>query len=88
MIALNEVADEAFLSRLLILIVVAIVITIDVYGVVGVIVKMDDVGLHLAGRSSKAAQKVGRGLVVAMPRLLAVISVVAIGRGDDHWSGG
>jgi len=77
-IALNEVTDEPFLSRLLILIVVAIVITVAVYGVVGVIVKMDDVGLHLAGRSSRAAQKVGRGLVAAMPRLLAVVSVVGI----------
>jgi predicted DNA repair protein MutK len=77
-IALNEVADEAFISRLLILIVVAIVITVAVYGVVGVIVKMDDVGLHLAGRTSAASQKVGRGLVHAMPRLLSVISVVGV----------
>ncbi|WP_243057968.1 DUF808 domain-containing protein [Nocardioides sp. SR21] len=77
-IALNEVADESFLNRLLILVVVAIVITIAVYGVVGVIVKMDDVGLHLAGRRSAAAQAIGRGLVAAMPRLLAVISVVGI----------
>ncbi len=49
-IALNEVADEPFLSRLAILVVVAIAITIAVYGVVGVIVKMDDVGL-LPGRA-------------------------------------
>ena len=85
-IALNEVADESFISRLLILVVVAIVITVAVYGVVGLIVKMDDIGLHLAGRSSALAQKVGRGLVAAMPRLLAVISVV--GTVAMLWVGG
>ncbi|MFC5178556.1 DUF808 domain-containing protein [Nocardioides taihuensis] len=77
-IALNEVADEAFVPRAIILVVVAIAITILVYGVVGLIVKMDDVGLLLAGRSSTSAQKVGRGLVHAMPRLLSVISVVGV----------
>ena len=52
-IALNEVADQAFLPRLIILAVVAVVITVVVYGVVAVIVKMDDIGLSLAQRSSK-----------------------------------
>jgi predicted DNA repair protein MutK len=77
-IALNEVADEALLPRALILLVVAVAITILVYGVVGLIVKMDDVGLHLAQRSSASAQRLGLGLVRAMPRLLAIISVVGV----------
>ncbi len=51
-IALNEVTDEPFLSRAAILFVVAIGITVLVYGVVALIVKMDDVGLHLAERTS------------------------------------
>ncbi len=85
-IALNEVADEPFVSRLLILVVVAVVITLAVYGVVGVIVKMDDVGLHLAQRSSAAARRVGLGLVAFMPRLLATISVV--GTAAMLWVGG
>ena len=77
-IALNEVANEPFVSRALILVVVAVVITVLVYGVVGLIVKMDDIGLHLAGRSSGAAQGIGRALVHAMPRLLAVLSTVGV----------
>ena len=77
-IALNEVADESFLPRAIILVVVAIGITILVYGVVAAIVKMDDVGLRLAERSSAASQKVGLGLVRAMPKLLAVISTVGV----------
>jgi uncharacterized protein len=85
-IALNEVAGEAFLSRAVILFVVAIAITVLVYGVVALIVKMDDVGLHLTERTSAAAQRLGHGLVRAMPRLLAVISVV--GTAAMLWVGG
>jgi predicted DNA repair protein MutK len=77
-IALNEVEDEPFLSRAIILVLVAIGITVLVYGVVGLIVKMDDVGLHLAGRESGAARTVGRGLVAAMPKLLSALSTIGI----------
>jgi len=75
-IALDEVADESLWARLAILVVVALVITIAVYGVVALIVKMDDAGLMLTQRTSAFAQRLGRGLVAAMPRLLAVISLV------------
>ena len=85
-IALNEVADQGFVSRALILVVVAIGITLLVYGAVAAIVKMDDAGLALAQRSSAFAQKVGRGMVHAMPRLLTFISVV--GTAAMLWVGG
>jgi predicted DNA repair protein MutK len=77
-IALNEVADEPFVSRTIILVLVAIGITVLVYGVVGLIVKMDDIGLHLAGRQSGAARTVGRGLVAGMPKLLSALSTIGI----------
>ena len=77
-IALNEVDTEPFVSRLVILIVVALLITGLVYGVVGLIVKMDDVGLNLAQRESGTAQKVGRALVKGMPKLLQLLSTVGI----------
>jgi predicted DNA repair protein MutK len=85
-IALNEVSDQDFVARALILVVVAIGITLLVYGAVAAIVKMDDAGVALAERSSALAQKVGRGLVHAMPRLLTVISVV--GTAAMLWVGG
>ncbi|KQP64419.1 MULTISPECIES: DUF808 domain-containing protein [unclassified Nocardioides] len=85
-ISLNEVAEEAFVSRALILVVVAIGITVLVYGVVALIVKTDDVGLSLTQRSSALAQKVGRALVAGMPKLLTVISVV--GTAAMLWVGG
>ncbi len=77
-ISLNEVADEALLSRALILVVVAILITVGVYGVVGLIVKMDDIGLRLAQTREGGAASFGRGLVRAMPVVLSVLSKVGI----------
>ena len=85
-IALNEVADQTFWLRLASLIVVAIVITAAVYGVVALIVKMDDAGLALAQRSSAFAQKLGRGLVAAMPKVLSALSI--IGTVAMLWVGG
>ncbi|WP_324652497.1 DUF808 domain-containing protein [Georgenia sp. H159] len=77
-ISLNEVADEPLLNRALILIVVALGITALVYGVVALIVKMDDIGLRLAERESSGSQRVGRLLVKGMPKVLAVLSVVGV----------
>jgi uncharacterized protein len=77
-IALNEVADEPLLSRAIILTMVAIAITALVYGVVALIVKMDDIGLYLAERESPMSQRIGRGLVRAMPALLRALSTVGI----------
>ena len=85
-IALNEVAGEAFVNRALILIVVAILITIGVYGVVALIVKMDDIGLHLSTRQSSGMRKLGRAMVKGMPKLLAALG--AIGTVAMLWVGG
>jgi uncharacterized protein len=77
-ISLNEVADETLVSRALILVVVAIAITVGVYGVVALIVKMDDVGLRLTRTSQGFSQAFGRGLVRAMPVVLSVLATVGI----------
>ncbi|MBW3638301.1 MAG: DUF808 domain-containing protein [Actinobacteria bacterium] len=85
-ISLNEVVDEPFVSRAVILTVVAIGITVLVYGVVGLIVKMDDAGLRLAESPGKGLAAFGRGLVKAMPRLLTALTVV--GTAAMLWVGG
>ncbi len=85
-IALKEVIDESFISRAAILAVVAIVITAIVYGVVAAIVKMDDVGLHLATNGGSTSRRVGRGLVGGMPKLLNLLSTV--GTAAMLWVGG
>lgn len=85
-IALNEVASEGLLPRAIILTVVAILITIGVYGVVALIVKMDDIGLHLSGKPSAGARRVGLALVTAMPKLLKGLALV--GTVAMLWVGG
>jgi len=77
-IALNEVADEPLLSRAIILVLVALGITLLVYGVVALIVKMDDIGLHLARRENGVSQRVGRALLRGMPVIMKVLSSVGI----------
>ncbi|WP_347303786.1 DUF808 family protein [Croceibacterium sp. TMG7-5b_MA50] len=75
-IALAEVADQTLVTRGVTLALVGIVITVVVYGVVALIVKMDDVGLNLTKRDSAGAQSLGRGLLLAMPRVLTLLSIV------------
>ncbi|WP_106848841.1 DUF808 domain-containing protein [Blastococcus sp. Marseille-P5729] len=77
-ISLNEVANEPFWSRLVIMVIVAIAITVLVYGAVGLIVKMDDIGLSMTRRDSGFAQRFGRGLVKAMPKVMSFLSTVGI----------
>jgi predicted DNA repair protein MutK len=85
-IALKEVLDESIVQRAIILVVVALVITAIVYGVVALIVKMDDIGLRLAQRDSNSSQRVGRLLVDGMPKLLSALSI--IGTAAMLWVGG
>jgi predicted DNA repair protein MutK len=77
-IALKEVISEPLVLRGAILIVVAVGITAVVYGVVALIVKMDDVGLSLAERPSQGSQRLGRLMVAAMPKVLSWLSVIGI----------
>jgi len=85
-IALKEVIEEPLVFRGVILAVVALGITAVVYGVVALIVKMDDLGLKLAERSSPRSQRLGRLLVAAMPKVLNWLSV--IGTAAMLWVGG
>ncbi|MEG8043650.1 DUF808 domain-containing protein [Sphingomonas faeni] len=85
-IALSDVATKPIWEQAIVLALVGIVITIGVYGVVALIVKMDDIGLHLAQRSSAVVQAIGRGLVKGMPIVMAALSV--IGTAAMVWVGG
>ncbi len=85
-IALAEIADTPLLERAVVLALVGVAITVLVYGAVALIVKMDDIGLHLAEKPSTAAQAIGRALLHAMPRVLAFLSTV--GTAAMLWVGG
>ena len=87
-ISLNEIAEvsDQFWVRAAALAAVGIGITFVVYGAVALIVKMDDIGLHLAKKESALARKTGTGLVHAMPHVLTLLS--AIGTVAMLWVGG
>ena len=65
---------------------VGIVITVAVYGAVGLIVKLDDIGLHLAERRQRSSQAIGRALVHGVPYVLRGLSI--IGTAAMLWVGG
>ena len=85
-IALASLEGNSLAMKGFALAAVGIAITVLVYGAVGLIVKLDDIGLHLAERRSKVAQAIGRGMVHAVPKLLTAIS--AIGTAAMLWVGG
>lgn len=85
-ITLNEVADESFVVRAGVLAIVGIAVTLFVYGAVGLIVKIDDIGLHLTEKSSNFLRSFGRFLLKSMPWLLWALSL--IGTIAMLWVGG
>jgi predicted DNA repair protein MutK len=85
-ISLGTVTEQPLLVQAGALVVVGLALTVGVYGVVGLIVKMDDIGLHMAQRKPASVRAVGRGLVKAMPLVLEGLTVV--GTAAMLWVGG
>ena len=85
-IALKEVIDEGFVSRAIVLVASAFVLTALVYGAVALIVKMDDIGLRMVESGRPSGMKIGRMLVLGMPKVLTVLSTV--GTAAMLWVGG
>ena len=85
-ISLAEVAAQPLLLQAAALAVVSLAMTVGVYGVVGLIVKMDDIGLHLARRGSRIARGLGRGLVRGMP--IVMDTLTQVGTAAMLWVGG
>jgi predicted DNA repair protein MutK len=75
-IALGNAADAGFAVRAGVLVVVALAMTAGVYGLVALIVKIDDAGLWLSGRPNALASRTGRALVAGAPWLMKILSVV------------
>lgn len=86
-IALATIDSPSFWLQAVTLALVGTIITVAVYGAVALIVKMDDIGLHMAAnRRTAAARAFGRGLVAGMPKLMALLS--AVGTAAMLWVGG
>ncbi|GHA60309.1 DUF808 domain-containing protein [Pontibacter akesuensis] len=71
------VADSPLVTQIAVLLAVAILITVAVYGFVGLIVKADDLGVHMAKENNSAqVRSVGRGIVTFMPHFLKILGFV------------
>lgn len=68
-------ADATLLEKSLVLSIIAVAITVGVYGLVASIVKMDDLGLHLLKKSSTVQQKMGAFLLSFAPKLMKFLSI-------------
>ena len=85
-IALASLDHLTLLTTALALVAVAVAITVGVYGTVALIVKLDDIGLHMAERSSAATRRFGNTLVHVVPKMLSGLAVV--GTAAMLWVGG
>ncbi|ELQ6108869.1 DUF808 domain-containing protein [Cronobacter turicensis] len=75
-ITLGIVAEAPLLNQVLVLSGIAILVTLGVYGIVGVIVKLDDMGYWLVDKRSALARGVGKGLLVTAPWLMKALSIL------------
>lgn len=75
-ITLGTVAQAPLLDKVLVVSLIAIAMTIGVYGLVALIVKIDDFGLYLKQKQSTFAQKFGGLLLAFAPKLMKTLSVV------------
>jgi predicted DNA repair protein MutK len=71
------VADKALANQIAVMLAVAVFITVTVYGFVGLIVKADDIGVHMAKDDHHPLiRKIGRGTVKFMPHFLKALSYI------------
>ena len=75
-IALGTVADKPFATQVAVLSGIGLIMTVGVYGIVAGIVKMDDLGIHLLQKPGALARGIGRGLLLAAPKLMKSLAVI------------
>ncbi|MCG9698524.1 DUF808 domain-containing protein [Vibrio natriegens] len=77
-IALGTVSEASFVTQVIVVSLIAIVMTIGVYGLVAGIVKLDDLGLYLEVRAKGKGfmAKVGNALVTFAPKLMRLLTIV------------
>ncbi|WP_162055369.1 DUF808 domain-containing protein [Pontibacter pamirensis] len=72
-----NVAEQPLVSQIAVMLAVAIFITVAVYGFVGLIVKADDIGVHMAKENHHLqVRKIGRGIVTFMPHFLKILAYI------------
>jgi predicted DNA repair protein MutK len=79
-IALGTVTGSDFGTRVAVMVGIALLMTVGVYGVVAAIVKLDDAGLYLSRRAGPGAlrslaRRLGHGILAFAPRLMKFLSI-------------
>ncbi len=80
-IALGTLTEATLLERVLVLVAIALLVNVVVYGLVGGIVKLDDAGIHLSNTEgddggAQFKRRFGRGIIVAAPYLMKTLGIV------------
>ncbi|MEA2111588.1 MAG: DUF808 family protein [Campylobacterota bacterium] len=78
-IALSTVAEQSLAIQVIAVTVVALIATVGVYGIVALIIRMDDIGfklIELAGEHRIIMRKMGEMLVAALPKVIRSLTVI------------
>jgi predicted DNA repair protein MutK len=75
-ISLGAVAAATFATQAAVVVSIALLMTVGVYGLVALIVKLDDIGEHLIKKTSAIAKITGKGLLLSAPKLMKLLSVL------------
>lgn len=75
-ISLGAVAAATFATQAAVVVSIALLMTVGVYGLVALIVKLDDIGEHLIKKSSAIAKITGKALLLSAPKLMKLLSVL------------
>lgn len=74
-ISLGTVGDLSFAVRLGVLSAIAVIMTVGVYGLVGLIVRLDDFGVALTESSAAVSKKLGEAILAFAPTLMKFLSI-------------
>lgn len=77
-ISLSAIESFPVLQRIIALSVLALFFTFFVYGLVALIVRLDDIGFWLQKRKAKLVQAIGLGFIVVVPYLMKSLSVIGL----------
>ena len=58
------------------MVLIGIIATVFVYGIVGFIIKLDDIGFYLQEKKSQISKNIGTLFVKAMPKLIKTIGIL------------
>lgn len=75
-IALGTVLEESLLNQIIVVTFIAVLATVGVYGIVALIVRMDDAGTALLKRKSSLLQSIGRILISALPKVIKALAFI------------